>query len=169
MDNTLDTSYQEYQTLPVSREIRSWAILGGKIAPIQRKVNAILDKIASYNNFKGKYKFFVFQSPDTQVLHTQNRKIYIPSGLIKIAKSDDQLAFMLSHEIAHWENQDIWNNQVPIHRSPGQIVEAECLADKKAIEVTIVAWYKKNEIDVLLRSLKNNRPSCEDDESTQSK
>ena len=134
------------------------------MAIFQKKVDAILEKIISYNNFKGKYKFFVFQSNDTQVLHTQGGKIYIPTGLVKMAKNDDQLAFILNHEIAHWENLDIRDNKVPIYRSPGQISEAECLADKRAIEATTVAQYKKQEIDALLQSIKGNRQICEYDE-----
>ncbi len=134
------------------------------MAIFQKRVDAILEKIISHNNFTGKYKFFVFRSPNTQVLHAQNRNIYIPSGLVEVAKNDDQLAFMLNHEIAHWENLDIRGNKVPKYRSPGQISEAECLADKKAIEATTVAQYKKQEIDALLQSIKRNRPICEYDE-----
>lgn len=128
---------------------------------MQKKVDVILQKITSSNNFKEKYKFLVFQSSSTQVLHTKNKEIYIPSGLLVIAKNNDQIAFILSHEIAHWENQDIRNNQVPIHRSPGQVTEAECLADKKAIEISLLAQYSRKEIDALLLSLKNERPVCE--------
>jgi len=52
-----------------------------------------------------------------------------------MAKNDDQLAFVLAHEIAHWENGDIRNNHAKIPVAPGQISDAECSADLTALEL----------------------------------
>jgi Zn-dependent protease with chaperone function len=37
----------------------------------------------------------------------QNNHIYLPSRLIELGKKDDELAFILAHEIAHWLQGDM--------------------------------------------------------------
>ena len=158
MDNAIDTSYQDHQSLPWSQEIHSSLIIWWKMNQLQKRVDAIVLRIATYNALLWKYHFFVFSSTDRNVLHTKNRTIYIPSALLYLTKNDDQIAFILSHEIAHWENQDIRNNQVPIHRSPGQISEAECLADEKAMEIIERTQYRRVQIEKLLNDIEHIRP-----------
>lgn len=158
MDYQTDILSSTYESLPSADEVRSGINIPKNIATLQKKVNRILHIIEGYNNLSWKYQFIVFDNKGNQIFHTQDRKIFIPSDLIALAKSDDQLAFILSHEIAHWENQDIKDNAVNIDIGQNEINQAECKADQKAMKFSKVAKYRGEEIEKLLKRLESIRP-----------
>ena len=121
----------------------------------QRRVTRITQKILEHNRFATKYEFIVFRSESNQVMHTKNGKIYIPTGLIHIAKTDDHLAFLLAHEIAHWKNGDIKDNQAKIPISPGEMQDAECDADRKAWD-TLPTPTDRDQVRTWLDALKKD-------------
>jgi predicted Zn-dependent protease len=47
------------------------------------------------------WEFVVFQSPEVNAFAMAGGKVGVKSGLYKIVKNDDQLAFVIAHEIAH--------------------------------------------------------------------
>lgn len=163
MDYQTDILSSTYESLPSADDVRSGINIPKNIATLQKKVNRILHIIEGYNNLSWKYQFIVFSNKGKQVFHTQDRKIFIPSGLIALAKTDDQLGFILAHEIAHWENHDIKYNAVNINISQNEINQAECKADQEAMKFSKEAKYRGEEIEKLLKRLESIRPwyQCE--------
>lgn len=156
-----DTSYQ---FLPFSETIQEQIEKDSKDKELQKKVDILTSKILQNNpTIQTKYKFIVFRSDSTQILHTQWWKIFIPDSLIQLTKNDAELNFILAHEIWHWENKDIQNNSVKKYLSPWEIHEAECLADWYAWKVTKILGYDQKNIEEFLAWLEKRslRPKQE--------
>jgi len=147
------TSNREYQFLPKEIDTKQRSMVVQKMDPLQIRIDTITRKILQHNSTLSGYRFFIFQSNDNQVLHTKDKRIFIPTGLIRITSNDDQLAFILSHEIAHWENEDIIENQVPIDPTNNEQYLAECHADKKAIQYIEQSGYNKERVETMLQRL----------------
>jgi predicted Zn-dependent protease len=100
-----------------------------------------------------------------QVLHAQEWKIFIADSLVKLASNNDELAFIIAHEIAHWENGDMINNLVKIPISTWQATDAECLADARAKDIVNKSGYiakrVQNLLDRLKRKALRSNDSCD--------
>lgn len=109
--------------LPGANEVRNQVRITQKIQHLQLRVDIILAEIERNNIFIKKYTFIVFENKTNRVAHTRDNTIFIPTGLIHITKNEHELAFIIAHEIAHWENEDIKNNSAPEWVPPGLIID----------------------------------------------
>ncbi len=150
-----------WQSLPKSSEIR---VEKAEWSDFQKKVNEVASTL--WEKWK-KYTFIVYRSSSQKVLHAIGWLIYLPEWLIKIAKNDTEIAFLLNHEIAHWENGDIKNDKVRIPLSKWNKIDAECRADEAAKKSTIEALGLKSreKLQAFLRRLQEKyaRENCADD------
>jgi predicted Zn-dependent protease len=60
----------------------------------------------SYLHSGRRYNVHVIKSPDINALAAPGGSIYVFSGLIGEVKSENEMAFVLAHEIGHFENRD---------------------------------------------------------------
>lgn len=157
-----------YQFLPFSETIQRGIEKSPKNKKLQERIDRLTALILEKNPvIWWKYQFIVFRSDAMQIMHTRWGKIFIPDALVNLTKNDATLVFILSHEIAHWEN-DIKNDKVNVYSSQWEIYEAECAADAYAWKVSRILWYDEKYISKFLRNLekKSLRPKydCVDEE-----
>ena len=68
----------------------------------QDYVNELGQKLVEHSSDKGKtYYFFLLDSPEINAFATPDAYIYVNRGLITFLSSEDQLAAVIGHEIAH--------------------------------------------------------------------
>lgn len=155
------TDHVRWEALPDRPDIPKASFTD--IRALQTRVDhAITTHIAP--TYQDAYRFHVFRSPSQQVIHIAGKNIYIPTGLMELAPSDATLAFIIAHEIAHWENGDIRNNRAKIPISPGQVIDAECAADTAAFENILAHETPRAQIRAWLEALKishHRNASCE--------
>jgi predicted Zn-dependent protease len=74
--------------------------IGGEIAAIANKETVEVtwgdDQLSQFD-----YKFFVIKGEDVNAFSVPGGYIYVYEGLVEFAESDDELAGVLAHEIAH--------------------------------------------------------------------
>lgn len=73
------------------------------------KLNDIKNKIILLDkNLQGKSKFpiQVFPSKEVNAFVTSDGSIYFTEGLLKEIKNEDELAFILAHELGHYSHRD---------------------------------------------------------------
>lgn len=110
-------------------------------------------------------RFYTIKSNTTNAVSTYQGIIFITTGLISQLTSEAQLAYILSHEIAHYTQKHIvtaaeWRSEQPRKLDPFDISnyskEHEFEADELAIKRYVNAGYDPNEIittfDVLMYS-----------------
>lgn len=153
MNNTLSSSpsYERWELLPKYPELSPRALQN--TTEYQSRADRAIERFIA-EEYQKKYRFTVFHSVSIEVMHTQDRHIYIPTALIKITPNTESLAFILAHEIAHWENGDIKNNHAKIPASPGQIHDAECAADELALKKILSDNASREKIKQWLQELK---------------
>lgn len=114
----------------------------------------------------GKLRFYTIKSNETNALSTDQGIVFVTTGLISQLTSEAQLAYILSHEIAHYTEKHVaetfnWkiDNQYAsnrIERLSSYSKEHEFAADKLALKLYHGAGYSKFEIisafDVLMYS-----------------
>lgn len=151
-------SEAQYQFLPFSDTLQEQLEKSPKDKNLQGNIDKIVLQILQKNpTIQEQYKFIVFRSDSTQILHTRWGKIFIPDTLIQLTKNDAELTFILAHEIWHWENKDIKSDAVKKYISPGEVYESECLADWYAWKVTKILWYDRVYIDSFLTRLEDSK------------
>lgn len=113
-----------------------------------------------------KLRFYTIKSNETNALSTDQGIIFVTTGLISQLSSEAQLAYVLSHEIAHFTEKHIketytWKaGHSHTHRSIRELNqysrENELEADQRGIKLYHAAGYSKDEIistfDVLMYS-----------------
>lgn len=124
-------SYFERVPLPSAQEVRNTLRITRNLEHLQLRIDIILREILANNGIINPYTFIVFEADDNQVQHAKNNMIFIPTGLIKLTKNNHELAFVIAHELAHWENEDIKDNSAHENLPPGIIIDSECNADIK--------------------------------------
>lgn len=155
----------EYTSLPEKSEVQNQLNLLREEAALSKKVQILGKNIVSANGLSDKYHFHVYQSKQNEVLHAANNTLFLPTGLLKLAKTDANIAFILAHEIAHWENKDYQTNQARIPSSPGDIKESECNADESGILLYKNAGYSMKALNAFFINMLPYRPhqeSCPD-------
>lgn len=66
-----------------------------------QRVGARLSKVVFWDMPDADWEFVVFEVPQINAFAMAGGKVGVFSGLFKIAKTDDQLASVIAHEIAH--------------------------------------------------------------------
>ena len=111
-------------------------------------------------------RFYTIKSNETNALSTDQGIIFVTTGLISQLTSEAQLAYVLSHEIAHYTEKHVietfdWKNQNKyqqnrIEKLSAHTKEHEFEADKLALKRYHAAGYSDQEIistfDVLMYS-----------------
>lgn len=77
---------------------KSKVITSGKDA---KRVKEIGEKIASYVNNDYKWEFNLVENKAKNAFCLPGGKVVVYTGILQVAKNDDQLATVMSHEIAH--------------------------------------------------------------------
>lgn len=73
----------------------------------QERLNIILDKLLAKSNFpKEEYKVFVIEDERVNALAFPGGNIVVFSGLLKKIDSENEIAFVLAHEMGHFANRD---------------------------------------------------------------
>ena len=68
----------------------------------QEKVNSVMTKILEKNKIDKRAAVFVIQKPTIQAYsNTYDKRIVLYTGILNIIDNDDELAFILGHEMAH--------------------------------------------------------------------
>jgi len=75
--------------------------------PVQKKLNEICDKMEKFLPIKIDFKVVVISSPHPNAFKTVGNYIYLTTGLIEQLQTDDALAYVIGHEIGHFENGNI--------------------------------------------------------------
>lgn len=154
-----------------SAPIPEWAELKKQLKLLQeetllwKKIQEIGKKILQAGKFQTNYTIQVYQDRGMEVLHAANGTILLPTGLLRLAKTDANIAFIISHEIAHWENKDYYEDRARIPHSPWDMKESECRADESGIELYKKAGYSMASLNKFFISILPYRPhqeSCPD-------
>ncbi len=124
--------------------------------------------IAGETNLRGKLRFYVYNSTEANAFSTRQGIVFVTTGLIAQLTSEAQLAFVLSHEIIHYQEHHVldlfeyasqekfysYNEKTRFLSNYSR--ENELEADRLAVKMVHDAGYKSAEInktfDVLLYS-----------------
>jgi Zn-dependent protease with chaperone function len=91
-------------------------LLSGKILfndPISQYVNKVADKLLENNpELRKKIRIYVVKSAALNAFASNNGIIFINLGLISQLENEAQLAFVISHEITHFEKKHALNSYV---------------------------------------------------------
>ncbi len=136
---------------------------------ISRYLQKLGDKlIAGNEDLEGKLRFYVYNSTDANAFSTRQGIVFVTTGLIAQLTTEAQLAFVLSHEIIHFEEHHVlelyeyatkekfysYNERARFLSNYSR--ENELEADRLAVKMVHDAGYKPAEInktfDVLLYS-----------------
>lgn len=135
------------------------------------EISSYVSKIASNllkNNpeLLAKLRFYTFKSNETNAFSTDQGIVFVTTGLIAQLASEAQLAYVLSHEIAHYTEKHVvetfdWKtsnrkNTFSIDKLSSYSKEHEFEADRVAIKMYHAAGYSEEELlstfDVLMYS-----------------
>lgn len=147
--------------------IRSGAVTFGDT--LSTYVQEIGDRLVKGNkNLEGKLRFYIYNSTQANAFSTRQGIVFITTGLIAQFTTEAQLAFVLAHEIVHYEKQHVLDlfqfaskEKFVSRRERSRLLnnysrDNELQADKLAVEMVYRAGYKASEInktfDVLLFS-----------------
>jgi hypothetical protein len=136
---------------------------------ISNYIQALGDKlIAGETDLRGKLRFYVYNSTEANAFSTRQGIVFVTTGLIAQLTSEAQLAFVLSHEIIHYQEHHVldlfeyatkekfysYNEKARFLSNYSR--ENELEADRLAVKMVHDAGYKSSEInktfDVLLYS-----------------
>lgn len=136
---------------------------------ISQYLQRLGDKLVKGNkDLEGKLRFYAYNSTDANAFSTRQGIVFVTTGLIAQLTSEAQLAFVLSHEIIHFEEHHVlelytyatkekfysYNERARFLSNYSR--ENELEADRMAVKMVHDAGYKPGEInktfDVLLYS-----------------
>lgn len=124
--------------------------------------------ISGETDLRGKLRFYVYNSTEANAFSTRQGIVFVTTGLIAQLTSEAQLAFVLSHEIIHYQEHHVlelfeyatkekfysYNEKARFLSNYSR--ENELEADRLAVKMVHDAGYKSSEInktfDVLLYS-----------------
>ncbi|MFY0628121.1 MAG: M48 family metalloprotease [Reichenbachiella sp.] len=73
----------------------------------EKYINGIVDKIVNTTGVARPFKVFIVKNPSINAFCTPIGSLIINNGLLSRLNSEEQLTFVLAHEIAHWELEHI--------------------------------------------------------------
>lgn len=96
--NDVEMGAQAFAEIRAKEKISTDPALNGRIQRIGRRIaEAVGDRMPN-----AQWEFVVFDAPETvNAFALPGGKVGVYTGLIKLASSDDELAFVMGHEIAH--------------------------------------------------------------------
>lgn len=103
-----------------------------------------------------KYNFALLSSHEPNALSLSGGNVYVTSGLYRLLTSDDLLAGVLAHELAHIVNGD---SLKPNNRAGAQLTK-ELAADHTAVCYLAAAGYNPRAFIDLLRLLEEQQVLC---------
>ena len=133
---------------------------------ISNYVSDVADKLLKkkFASLRGKLRFYTIKSNASNALSTDQGIVFVTTGLLSQLTSEAQLAFILAHEIAHYQEKHVvesfeyrnQRNRNTIKQLSVYSKEKELIADKVGIEIYNAAGYSKSQLlpsfDVLMYS-----------------
>lgn len=132
---------------------------------ISEYLGSIADKLLKEDKeLRSKLRFYTLKSNSTNAFSTQQGIVFVTTGLISQVTSEAQIAFILAHEISHYQENHVVesfnyaskNRKSSIEQMSVYSKDKEFEADKKGLEMYRSAGYSSKEIistfDVLLYS-----------------
>ncbi|MEO5644282.1 MAG: M48 family metallopeptidase [Bacteroidia bacterium] len=114
-------------------------LLSGKVLfgdTVTNYVNLVADRVlVEQPELRSKLRFYCLKSSEANAFSTNQGIIFITLGLIAQLENEAQLAFVISHEVAHYERR---------HTMEGYLKQQEIFADKNS--------YKYNTYDDQIRT-----------------
>lgn len=143
-------------------------VLNGKILfgdQLTNYVNDIADNVLKNFSFsrKNEIEFFVVKSPYVNAFTTNEGKIFVSTALISQLETEAQLAFILSHEIAHFEKGHVlkgylfdkkvegssssrYSTENSLLKKSAYSQEKEIEADTRGLEIFLKSKYNKSSV-----------------------
>jgi hypothetical protein len=91
-------------------------LLSGKVLfndPMSQYVNKVADKVlANDKETRSKLRFYILKSPSVNAFATNQGIIFVNMGLLAQLEDESQLAYVLSHEIIHYQKKHSINRAV---------------------------------------------------------
>lgn len=128
-------------------------------------LNKIADKLLKKDTeLREKLRFYTLKSNSSNAFSTEQGIVFVTTGLISQITSEAQIAFILAHEIAHYQEHHVVesfsyatkNRRSSIEQMSVYSKDKELTADEKGLEMYRDAGYSKDEIvrtfDVLMYS-----------------
>lgn len=143
-----------------------WVTFGDPVSVYLQQIGDRL--VANEPNLTGKLRFYTFNSNEANAFSTDQGMVFVTTGLIAQLTSEAQLAFVLAHEIVHYQEKHVvdlfdyassnsdmtYNEKVRFFTKYSR--ENEFEADKKGLKMYHDAGYASSEIatvfDVLVYS-----------------
>jgi len=168
MDETLKIQFLEYVHYGIDELLHSGLILYGD--PTTKYVEKVANKLLEKEpKLKNELQFYIIKSNVTNALSTDQGIIFVTLGLLSQLENEAQLAYVLAHEISHFQEGHVeksYTNNVSSDKEIGYDERIELLsthskdqeleADKKGIDLYNKAGYKKSELlsayDVMMYS-----------------
>lgn len=82
--------------------------------------------------------------------------LYVTTGMLDYACTDDELAAVIAHELAHLEEPDAFDRS---HHGPGGALAVESEADERAVTLLIDGQYDPRSLIEMIRRLAHAQPS----------
>ena len=168
MDEKLKNEFLEYIHYGIDELIHSGLIVYGDPATkyVQRVADKLLEK---HPKLKRQLQFYTIKSNVTNALSTDQGVIFVTSGLLSQIENEAQLAYVLAHEIAHFQEGHVEKSYAERVTSTDEISyderieqlsnhskDQELDADKLGIKLYNEAGYKRSELiaafDVMMYS-----------------
>lgn len=105
-----ELAYGEKYTAQLSSQI----IPNDHLTKLGQDIIKKFDGVPKYN-----YRFYEIKQSQINAFSAPGGNIFVCSGLLKFLKSDDELVFVLGHEVGHQENED-WRSA--INKLMGEVV-----------------------------------------------
>ena len=168
MDENLKTEFLEYIHYGIDELIHSGLIVYGD--PATKYVEKVAAKLlAKHPKLKKELQFYTIKSNVTNALSTDQGVIFVTLGLLSQIENEAQLAYVLAHEIAHFQEGHVEKSYAERVTSTDEIgyderieqlsnhsKEQELDADKLGIKLYNEAGYKRSELiaafDVMMYS-----------------
>ncbi|MCH2229672.1 MAG: M48 family metalloprotease [Crocinitomicaceae bacterium] len=168
MSEDLEDEFLTHIHYNIDEMLHSGIVLYGD--PATDYVNDVATKLlANEPKLKKKLEFYVIKSNITNALSTDQGLIFVTLGLLAQIENEAQLAYVLSHEIAHFTESHVENaytekTEISLESTYEDRIknlnnyskDNELEADKLGIELYHKAGYSKNELlsafDVLMYS-----------------
>lgn len=168
MDEALKIEFLEYVHYGIDELLHSGLIVYGD--PASKYVDKVANKLLENQpKLKKELQFYVIKSNVTNALSTDQGIIFVTLGLLSQLENEAQLAYVLAHEIAHFQENHVeksYTNNVDSEKNTSYDERIEFLsnhskdqeleADKKGIELYNKAGYRKSELlsafDVMMYS-----------------
>ena len=79
----------------------------GKRSDKEKQLQDLLDKLRRHSSLPGNnYTVHLFDSPEVNAVALPGRNIIVFKGLLDAVDSENELAFVLAHELGHFANRD---------------------------------------------------------------